>query len=156
MSKKATNKGRAGQPSQATRKFPVWAIVVGALVVIAAVAAIVMSQPQGGATQTLPATIGVAEASAKRDAGAFILDVREPSEWIEYHVPGSTQIPLGSLADRVSEVPKDKDVVVVCHSGNRSQTGRDILKQAGFTRVTSMSGGLVAWGNQGLPLVKGQ
>jgi rhodanese-related sulfurtransferase len=49
-------------------------------------------------------------------------------------------------------VPQDKDVVVVCRSGNRSQQGRDILVQAGFTRVTSMAGGVTDWRSQGLPV----
>jgi rhodanese-related sulfurtransferase len=145
------------QTKTAKSAFPAWTAVIAVVIVaVAAVAAFAVSQPQGSASQALPPTINVAEASAKRNAGAYILDVREPSEWVDYHVPGSTQIPLGSLASRVNEVPKDKEVVVVCHSGNRSQTGRDILLKAGFTRVTSMSGGLVAWGNQGLPLVNGQ
>ncbi len=154
MSKKTQSKGRPARPSRS--RFPVWAFVVVAVVLIAAVAAVVLTQNAGNTAASLPSTITVSEAATKRTAGAYILDVREPSEWVDYHVPGSTQIPLGSLASRVSEVPKDKDVVVVCHSGNRSQSGRDILLKAGFTRVTSMSGGLVEWGNQGLPLVKGQ
>lgn len=103
----------------------------------------------------LPPTVSIQEAAAQRDAGAFILDVREPSEWNEFHIPGSTLIPLGQLQTRVNEVPKDKPVVVVCRSGNRSQTGRDILKQAGFTNVTSMNGGLTQWKAQGLPTVTG-
>ncbi len=97
----------------------------------------------------------MAEAAAKRDAGAFILDVREPSEWADYHISGATLIPLGQLPARVNEVPHDKEVVVVCHSGNRSAKGRDILAQAGFTNVTSMSGGLIAWQAANLPTVSG-
>jgi rhodanese-related sulfurtransferase len=103
----------------------------------------------------LPVEISIEQAAAQRDAGAFILDVREPSEWNEFHVPGSTLIPLGQLQARVNEVPKDKPVVVVCRSGNRSQVGRDVLKQAGFENVTSMKGGLTQWKNQGLPTVSG-
>jgi rhodanese-related sulfurtransferase len=103
----------------------------------------------------LPDTISVADAAAKRDAGAFILDVRQPDEWNEYHIPGSTLIPLDQLETRLNEVPKDKEVVVVCRSGNRSQPGRDVLKNAGFTQVTSMSGGLKEWQAAGLPTVAG-
>jgi rhodanese-related sulfurtransferase len=53
-------------------------------------------------------------------------------------------------------VPKDKEVVVVCRSGNRSKQGRDILKSAGFPQVTSMSGGLAQWSAAGLPAATGQ
>ena len=154
MSKKTQSSGRAAQASRPP--FPVWAAIAGIVIVAAiAVAAVVLLQGDG-ASQPLPPTISVAEAAAKRDAGALILDVREPSEWAAGHVQGATLIPLGSLASRVSEVPKDKDVVVVCRTGVRSAQGRDILQKAGFTRVTSMVGGLTAWQNQGLTLVKGQ
>ena len=103
----------------------------------------------------LPDEITVAEAAAKRNAGAFILDVRTPEEWNEYHIPGTTSIPLDQLETRLNEVPKDKEVVVVCRSGNRSRPGRDILKNAGFPQVTSMSGGLKEWQSANLPTVTG-
>jgi rhodanese-related sulfurtransferase len=104
----------------------------------------------------LPDEVSVANAAAKRESGAFILDVREPDEWIEAHIPGATLIPLETLASRAGDVPRDKDVVVVCRSGNRSQEGRDILRQAGFTRVTSMAGGLREWVAAGYPTVSGR
>ena len=103
----------------------------------------------------LPAEISVAQAAAKRDAGAFVLDVRQPDEWNAVHIPGATLIPLDKLEARLNEVPKDKEVVVVCRSGNRSQAGRDILKNAGFTQVTSMSGGMNQWSAAGLPTATG-
>jgi rhodanese-related sulfurtransferase len=103
----------------------------------------------------LPAEISVADAAAKRDAGAFILDVRQPDEWNAVHIPGATLIPLDQLETRVNEVPKDKEVVVVCRSGNRSQQGRDILKNAGFPQVTSMSGGMNQWSAAGHPTATG-
>jgi rhodanese-related sulfurtransferase len=106
-------------------------------------------------TTPLPMNVGVAEASALRNSGAFVLDVREPSEYAVGHIPGVTLIPLGQLATRTSEVPRDKTVVVVCHSGNRSAQGRDILRQAGFTNVTSMDGGMTAWAAAGLPVTTG-
>ena len=102
-----------------------------------------------------PAEISVAQALAKRDTGAFFLDVREPSEWNQAHIPGSTLIPLGQLDKRVNEVPRDKEIVVVCRSGSRSKAGRDIVKNAGFTQVTCMTGGLNAWQAAGYPTVSG-
>jgi rhodanese-related sulfurtransferase len=102
-----------------------------------------------------PREVSVEEAVAKRDAGAFILDVREPDEWNQFHVPGSTLIPLGELASRVNELPQDQEIVVVCRSGNRSAKGRDILLSAGFTQVTSMAGGLTQWQAAGYPTVSG-
>ena len=89
--------------------------------------------------------VNVDEAYALREAGAFMLDVRELSEWNEGHIPGATLISLGGLEGRVDEVPSDIAVVVYCRSGNRSQVGRDILIQVGFISVTSMSGGFNTW-----------
>jgi len=84
-----------------------------------------------------------------------MLDVREQSEWNEVHMPGATLIPLGQLANRLKDLPKDKEIVVVCRSGNRSATGRDILKQAGFTSVTSMAGGMNDWQAKGFAVATG-
>jgi phage shock protein E len=119
----------------------------------AAPAATAAAAPAAPVTKrALPAEVSVAEAAAKRDAGAFILDVRTPDEWKEFHVPGSTLIPVTELANRVAEVPQDREVVVVCRSGNRSATGRDLLLKAGYPQVTSLAGGLTAWRSAGKPV----
>jgi rhodanese-related sulfurtransferase len=139
------------------------AALVAALVVIvmavagcqaapAAAPAAVPAAAAPGERPALPAEVSVTEAAAKRDAGAFILDVRTPEEWNEFHVPGSTLIPITELPNRVAEVPKDKEVVVVCRSGNRSATGRDLLLKAGYPQVTSLAGGLTAWRSAGKPV----
>jgi rhodanese-related sulfurtransferase len=174
MSKKKTRsstRNPATKPTQAVPKSSaVW--VWGGLGLLAVIViAVLVSQGAGGASVSVasvptgsapaaavagvPAEITVAEAAAKREAGAFILDVREPAEWTEYHIPGATLISLGELEARVKEVPRDKEVVVVCRSGNRSQAGRDILVNAGFTQVTSMAGGLKEWAAAKLPTVTG-
>lgn len=95
--------------------------------------------------QDLGLEISVFEANEMREDGAFILDVREPSEWAEKHIPGSNLIPLGELALRLDEISEGQEIVVVCRSGNRSQSGRDILLSAGFESVTSMAGGINQW-----------
>lgn len=108
-----------------------------------------------GSIQALPAEVSVAEALTLRTAGAFILDVREPSEWAAGHIPDATLIPLGDLSARIAEVPKDRQVVVVCRSGNRSAQGRDILRGAGHPSVTSIAGGMNDWAAAGYPTVTG-
>ncbi|HEU0292142.1 MAG TPA: rhodanese-like domain-containing protein [Anaerolineales bacterium] len=85
----------------------------------------------------------------------FILDVRQPEEWNEAHIPESTLIPLDQLPNRINELPKDQGIVIVCRSGNRSAQGRDILLESGFTNVTSMAGGLNQWKTAGYPTVSG-
>jgi rhodanese-related sulfurtransferase len=106
--------------------------------------------------QALPREISVDGAFEKREAGAFILDVREQDEWDQVHIPGATLIPLGQLPNRLAEVPKDQEVVVVCRSGNRSIDGRDILLDAGFSQVTSMNGGMNNWSAKGYPTASGR
>jgi len=56
-----------------------------------------------------------------QQSGVFVVDVRTQAEWDEYHAPNATLIPLDQLQSRLSEVPKDKEILVVCRSGNRSQ-----------------------------------
>ena len=84
-----------------------------------------------------------------------MLDVRTPEEWNEYHIPGSTLIPLDQLETRLNEVPKDKDVVVVCRSGNRSLSATRQLASAGFN-VVNLRGGMLAWSRARLPISKGK
>jgi rhodanese-related sulfurtransferase len=137
------------------KKFPVWGwalLVVGAAAIIG-LAVFNLPKPSAAA---LPIEITVSLAAKKRDQGAFILDVRQPEEWAQFHIPGATLIPLGDLPNRLNEVPRDREVVVVCRSGNRSASGRDILLKAGFARVTSMAGGVTQWQAQGLPIAAGQ
>ena len=121
-------------------------VAVGALVIYLLVAT------SSGAGGGLPATVSVDKAYSMVQGGAFVLDVRTVEEWDEFHAPGATLIPLGELASRVDELPRDKPIVVVCRSGNRSQQGRDILLAAGFTQVTSMDGGLNQWHSSGYPI----
>jgi rhodanese-related sulfurtransferase len=137
-----------------TRKssFSIWWIA-GIIVII--VAGFFALRPVFSTQTTIPRDVSVAEAVKMRDSGAFILDVRQPEEWEEVHIPGATLIPLGELQSMVNEVPKDQDVVVVCRSGNRSQQGRDILLAAGFTNVTSMEGGMNQWQIAGNPVTSG-
>jgi rhodanese-related sulfurtransferase len=125
------------------------------ITILLAVALIVFILLQsGGANNAAPLArdISVDEAYSMYQNGAFVLDVRTVEEWNEYHAPNTTLIPLDELALRVTELPRDKDIVVVCRSGNRSQQGRDILLGAGFERVTSMTGGLNEWRAKGYPV----
>jgi phage shock protein E len=130
-------------------------IPTAVLTVVPTTAPVVSNSSATSSATPLPDEISVAEAAAKRDAGAFILDVRTQEERNDYHIPGSTLIPLDQLETRVNEVPQGKEVVVVCRSGNRSKPGRDALKAAGYTQVTSMSGGLKEWRDAGYPTVTG-
>lgn len=142
---------KAQQQQKKNNTLLMWGIIV--LIVLGASA--IWFTSQSSATSSYPSEISVADAVAKREAGAFILDVRQPEEWNEFHVPDSTLIPLDQLASRVNELPKDKEIVIVCRSGNRSAQARDLLLSEGFTQVTSMAGGLNQWKAAGYPTVSG-
>jgi rhodanese-related sulfurtransferase len=129
--------------------------LIFALTIILITSSVVACQYSAPVANLMPKEVSMTEAMNLRNAGAFILDVRQPDEWNEYHVPGSTLIPLGELDARVKELPRDKPIVVVCRSGNRSATGRDILLKAGFPQVTSLAGGLSQWKAAGHPTVTG-
>lgn len=89
---------------------------------------------------------------AALDNGAFLLDVREPHEYEEAHVPGAILIPLGQVADRANELPDD--VWVICRSGVRSLTGAEAVASSG-RRACSVAGGTLAWIDAGLPVASG-
>lgn len=83
-----------------------------------------------------------------------IVDVREPGEFNGTlgHIPGSLLIPLGQLQERASTLAKDQPTVLVCRSGARSAQAVTLLEKAGFTRVANLSGGMLAWNGQRLPV----
>jgi rhodanese-related sulfurtransferase len=137
------------------KSLVVWILLSITMLSLLTACAAPQAAPTTTAVAPLPAEITVKQALDKRTAGAFILDVREPDEWTAGHIPNATLIPLGGLQNRLTELPKDRQIVVVCRSGNRSATGRDILLKAGFSQVTSMSGGMNQWSAAGYPIVTG-
>lgn len=89
-------------------------------------------------------------------SNALVLDVREPSEFADGHIGQAKHIPLGSLANRLSELEKykDKPIVAVCRSGQRSGVACGTLHKAGFANLHNLSGGMMAWDQAGLPKAK--
>jgi rhodanese-related sulfurtransferase len=132
-------------------------------------------------TQPITAADLVAEARAKireiapRDfhasrgtpslTDAVVIDVREPAEFETGHIPGSINIPRGVLEFQVDAHPavanvsdpalshKERPIVVVCRTGGRAALSAVNLQRLGFGDVRSIGGGVVAWGEAGLPLV---
>ena len=85
---------------------------------------------------------------------ACILDVREPDEFKGGHLLNAKLIPLGKLRERIGELERyrEKPVVVVCRSGQRSATACALLGKDGFAQVYNLSGGVMAWQKTSLPL----
>ncbi|HRW50677.1 MAG TPA: rhodanese-like domain-containing protein [Caldilinea sp.] len=97
--------------------------------------------------------IAPADYQSKFGSGSehILIDVRTPEEFASGHIPGSVNIPVDSLGQRLSEVPQDKPVVVYCRSGNRSNQAAQILDQAGYSQIYDL-GGIVTWQQQGFPV----
>ncbi|HWZ52694.1 MAG TPA: molybdopterin-synthase adenylyltransferase MoeB [Granulicella sp.] len=95
--------------------------------------------------------ISVKALKQKLDAkeNVFVLDVREPHEYPIANL-GAPLIPVGSLESRLGEIAaeKDREIVVHCRSGARSQKAALVLKSAGFTNVSNLTGGILAWAEQ--------
>lgn len=124
--------------------------IVGGLILIAVIFGVV-TQNTKDTVSALPLEISVQEAYQNFEDDVFILDVRTLEEWNDGHVPGATLIPLNELEARLSELPQNEDIVIICRSGNRSAAARDILLSAGFDSVTSVAGGFNEWMANGYP-----
>jgi sulfur-carrier protein adenylyltransferase/sulfurtransferase len=98
--------------------------------------------------------ISAVEASARRAAGATLIDVREQVEWDAGHIPGAEFIPLGRLEQEIAAAVPDKDteIIMQCRSGARSGRGTDLLQQLGYTNVVNLAGGILQWAADGLPI----
>jgi rhodanese-related sulfurtransferase len=84
--------------------------------------------------------------------GALLLDVREPDEFAAGHAPAATAVPLGELGERLDVLEGAPSVVCVCRSGARSAAAAEALTAAGFD-ASNLVGGMLAWANEGLPIV---
>lgn len=88
-------------------------------------------------------------AQERIEAGAMLLDVRESVEYQTMHAPSAKLISLGVLDRRLKELPKEREILVICNSGNRSAQAANLLAREGF-KVTNIKGGMVAWQAAGL------
>jgi rhodanese-related sulfurtransferase len=80
-------------------------------------------------------------------APPLVLDVRENWEREAARLPGTLDIPMMEIPQRLTELPRDRDIVVMCHGGVRSLKVAHFLAQHGFSRVTNLAGGIHAWAN---------
>jgi rhodanese-related sulfurtransferase len=90
----------------------------------------------------------VADVEAVLDAGAVLLDVREPEEWVAGHAPGARHVPLGELPERMAELDGSGRIVVVCRSGHRSALATEWLSTAGYDAL-NLVGGMQEWAHAG-------
>jgi rhodanese-related sulfurtransferase len=77
-----------------------------------------------------------------------LLDVREPWECNICALPGAKIIPMREIPTRAEELPKDQEIVVVCHHGIRSQQVASYLARLGFSQLNNLTGGIDAWARE--------
>ncbi len=87
-------------------------------------------------------------------AGAVVIDVREPHEYLAGHVPGARPIPMARLSDHADALPRGATVYVICASGNRSLAAADFLAHMGIEAI-SVAGGTGAWARAGRQIILG-
>lgn len=93
----------------------------------------------------------VRELKEKLDQGAndfVLIDVREPWELNVCSLPGAKPIPMRAIPARYMELPKDSDIVLMCHHGVRSQQVAYFLERQGFNRLNNLVGGIAAWARE--------
>jgi len=101
--------------------------------------------------QQPPLEISVTEAHAllQRDKStALLIDVREPREVEICSVAGSEKIPMGQIPAAISNLPRDRHLLVLCHHGGRSMRVTQFLRANGFPNVTNIAGGIEAWATE--------
>jgi rhodanese-related sulfurtransferase len=165
-SRRASARHQVTRSRSARRALGLGMVLLGAFAVVAAVPA---AEPAASAAKPAPAAAAPASApakvtpmtqeqllehQAKHPAHLFVLDVRSPEEFREGHVPGAVNIPYDQMAARLSEVPKDKDVVLYCRSGRRAGIAAGVLQSNGYTRLSHLEGDMLAWTEQGRPVTK--
>ncbi len=105
-------------------------------------------------TDLPPLEVDLATFAEAHASGATVLDVRNPDEYYQAHVPGAVLIPLGELASRQHEIPEADPLYVICAVGGRSLAATRALVEAGYPAL-SVAGGTNGWIEQGGSVVSG-
>ena len=90
-------------------------------------------------------TVQQLKAKQNKSEDFLLIDVREPNEYAESHIPSSIPIPLGEIPARMNELDPDAEIILQCRSGGRSGQATQFLMQNGFTNVSNLTGGILAW-----------
>ena len=111
-------------------------------------------------TESLKRGAGISLHEATRvmnQEGGVVVDIRSEKEFKDGHITAAINVPYSELAARMSELDKHKEspLILVCKMGQHSGAASKTLRDAGFSNVKRMNGGMAEWGNANLPVVKG-
>lgn len=98
--------------------------------------------------------INVTQLEGALERGAIVVDVREPVEFAQAHVPGAVLIPMGQLPARLAELDKAETIYIICATGNRSSAMTDLLIAKGYDAL-NVAGGTMAWLRSGRAIASG-
>ena len=124
---------------------------------LALVLTCVVCSPANAKEEVKDGPVKVEQAEKQMASGVQLLDVRTKEEWNEGHLKGAKLVTMteeGFLAKAKAALDPKKPVLVYCKSGKRSAKAAKELREAGFTSVLEMEGGIIAWEKAGKPLVK--
>jgi rhodanese-related sulfurtransferase len=100
--------------------------------------------------------VGEAERRLREDPSRpLLVDVREPNEFVVVRAPGAVLLPTSTFMARYGELPPDRPLLVICHTGSRSAAVTGFLARGGRTDVANVAGGMAAWERAGLPVKRG-
>ncbi|MBS0288900.1 MAG: rhodanese-like domain-containing protein [Proteobacteria bacterium] len=100
--------------------------------------------PEGGIVQTHQISVQELSQRLKAKECFFLLDVRNLDEYQVFNLGGHL-LPLAELPQRITELPKDQPIIIYCRSGYRSQVALEFLQSVGFTQLSNLIGGVLAW-----------
>ncbi len=138
-------KSKQAQPAQ-TRL-----LISAALIVVVAVVAVILLTQSGTAVTTGSVITPQDYQTRFASADHVLVDVRTAEEFATGHIAGAVNIPVDTISTRLAEIPQDRDVILYCRSGNRSNQAWNILNGEGYSRIYDM-GGLGAWQAAGYTL----
>lgn len=96
----------------------------------------------------VPPEVDVTTAARMIEAGALLVDVREPLELEIVRLAGARLIPMRQIPEQAASLPRDRDILLLCHHGGRSGRVTQYLRAQGFDRVANIAGGINAWAEQ--------
>lgn len=117
--------------------------VIILIVIMSLVLAACGNKDSGTTFQTI--SMDQAKEMIDQSSSLIVLDVRTPEEYAEGHIPNALLYPVQELEGRLGELDKNQTYIVVCRSGNRSQTASELLAEHGFKHIYNTSGGMNEW-----------
>lgn len=100
-------------------------------------------------------SVSLDQARAEHEAGkALLVDIREPEEHATGVAPGARLLPMRQLSVRLAELPRDRPVLLICNTQNRSRSTFDALRERGWTNLRFVNGGMSEWNRRGWKTVK--